>query len=1209
GGLRVDLVDKGVGPDVKVGFASTDANGAYRITIPAAVIKRRGKTAPDLQARVYTGETFLGASSVHYNAAPLESIDVVLPDSAAPQLPSEHEALTQAVSALYDGSLRDLQETDERQDISYLANKSGWDARAVALASLADRFAQDRAPAPTGALNVSTTRVARASKSKKADASIDPAFYYALLRAGVPSTPDALYAVGAKAANDVWTQAIAQGVIPKALESQIPQALQAFQSMAASQMLSARAVAGTSSLKEMLQLTLGDDAPKLQRFAELSVAHADDPEEFWTEVERAFGSSTTQRLQLDGELGALTLNNAALMERLHLNEREKPVNSTLDLVQRGYYKSSAWSNLLDDTVPDAIPGSTLEARKTNYAQLLASQVQLNHPTAVVAEQVKSGQVALTADPALRAGVHEFLTAHQDNFELGLHPVEQFVIDNGLAKAVEPEVVDQLKRLHRVYQITPSDQAMNALLKKDVTSAYQVVHYGQDAFVRDFGAAIDLEMRNDEFTGDLSGAALAQMTFTKAQSVYNSVVQVSVDYALRRVTPSFGSDRGQKLSPFPHNSGNSNGGSTTPAPDTPPQSAASATLEKIFGSMDSCECEECRSIIGPAAYLVDLLNFANPQTLPAGSANPQDVLFERRPDIRHVMLTCPNTSKAMPYIDLGLEALEHFVVNGSMDGFRGFNTDEDISSEDLIATPQNIDDNAYVILGGDQALFPPPLPYHRSLELLRKLFRKFDIGLADAMTSLRTTDDLDYSGSALYGWRDILMEELGLSRPEYKLLTDSTLTLQQLYGYPAATSDAAVIDALSNAEVFVRRLSLEANDLVKILGTRFINAGAGLIPALTKLSVTFEALLEVSNGTMDAPTFLALLPTGTAAPDPASFGGDIVAWIVANQADIMRLIVMSNPTNPSDLCNLSELRLRYANPDATANTLVVADFVRLLRFIRLWRKLGLSIQQTDDLLSALLPLNAKIAVGGTFAPGVALAGTVDGIAWSFTTPAAGTLADVATGLAASIRTAAPAYAVSVNGTGVFVARSDASTTAAVKLNVTGAGTVTLTVTSDAAHDVQDLDAAFLTLLPRIGFAFRSMKALELTPADDLRNALALWAPIGANGKHSLYASMFLNPVSPLRDDAFSPSSTGQLFWATPSALLFAHEMAMRGAFNLTGSEFALITQGQTLTPPITSALNFDKATTPLTLENVSAVYRRGMLARTLGISVLELLLLA
>ena len=62
-------------------------------------------------------------------------------------------------------------------------------------------------------------------------------------------------------------------------------------------------------------------------------------------------------------------------------------------------------------------------------------------------------------------------------------------------------------------------------------------------------------------------------------------------------------------------------------------------------------------------------------------------------------------------------------------------------------------------------------------------------------------------------------------------------------------------------------------------------------------------------------------------------------------------------------------------------------------------------------------------------------------------------------------------------------------------------------------------------------------------------------------------------------------------------MFGHQPLICAACNLTGAEFALIT----------AALNFD-ATTPLTLANVSALFRYGWLAHTLGISVLEFLAL-
>lgn len=140
GNLRVVIVDKGVGGDVQLTQAITDDNGAYQATFSDSDVRRRGKAQPDLQARVFAGDAFLGASEVHYNASQHETLNVLLEDKAAPALRSEHEVLTSAVANHFTGKLGDLKETDDQQDITYLANKTGWDARAVALAALADQF-------------------------------------------------------------------------------------------------------------------------------------------------------------------------------------------------------------------------------------------------------------------------------------------------------------------------------------------------------------------------------------------------------------------------------------------------------------------------------------------------------------------------------------------------------------------------------------------------------------------------------------------------------------------------------------------------------------------------------------------------------------------------------------------------------------------------------------------------------------------------------------------------------------------------------------------------------------------------------------------------------------------------------------------------------------------------------------------------------------
>jgi hypothetical protein len=76
---------------------------------------------------------------------------------------------------------------------------------------------------------------------------------------------------------------------------------------------------------------------------------------------------------------------------------------------------------------------------------------------------------------------------------------------------------------------------------------------------------------------------------------------------------------------------------------------------LFGDLDDCDCRHCASVLSPAAYLVDLLEFVKPNT--AAFAR----LAERRPDLLDLELSCENTETELPHIDLALEILENAVV--------------------------------------------------------------------------------------------------------------------------------------------------------------------------------------------------------------------------------------------------------------------------------------------------------------------------------------------------------------------------------------------------------------------------------------------------------------------------------------------------------------------------------------------------------------------
>ena len=313
GGLRVQLVDKNIGPDVLLGETTTDIQGRYELhaAVSAASLRARRKTHPDLQVRVLVGDRFLAASDIKYNASTTENLDVALPADAA-GLPSEYETLTAHLATFVDHHLGALREDDERQDITYLANKTGWDARAVAMAALADQFSRRAAP-----------KTFAASAAAK-EAGIKPAFYYALFRAGFPADAESLYQANAKTVAAVWEQAIKQGVISSALADEIAKAAEVFEALSAANSLDVKPAVGVSTLKEMLHDVLGDAPQQVERFASLYVRHQDDMPTFWSNLEAELGEAKTKRLRLDGQLGYLTLNHAPLIRNLHQDRAREP---------------------------------------------------------------------------------------------------------------------------------------------------------------------------------------------------------------------------------------------------------------------------------------------------------------------------------------------------------------------------------------------------------------------------------------------------------------------------------------------------------------------------------------------------------------------------------------------------------------------------------------------------------------------------------------------------------------------------------------------------------------------------------------------------------------------------------------------------------------------------------------------------------------------
>ena len=1073
GGLKVEVIDRNIGADRTVAETTTNPDGSYWTDYPREKLGDGTKTRADLQVTVAIGDQVVARSSVRYNASDDEQLDVMLPDNAA--LPSEHETVQAAIAAVFPGALSTLQENDERQDITYLANKTGWDARAIAMAATAATVAT--------LPHLRIDQVGGVAGDPVASA-IPAPFYYALLRAGVPADSTALHSVSPAMATQVWKQAMDSGVIASSLADQIPKAQAAYAQLSAAAALTQAALPGSSSLGDLLEVSVGDNAESKQAFAALAVGGAG--RKFWSVVAEKLGGDTARRLQLDGKLGLLTLDNAAVIKMLH-DEHDGTLSDPAQLARRGYHDEAKWAPLLADAnVPDVVPGDTIDERRTNYAAAIAAQLRYSYPTATLASMIESGDAKLDSNDDVRGKVVGFLDQYQGAFEIGAEPVARFIARNNLGDQVDDATVAQVKRLQRVYQITPDDTAMRGLLAAGIGSAHEIV-------------AMDRRVFLARYQGDLGGAQSAELVYAKAMQVSTAVTNLALSYAAARSAPSLG-QTSSILNATPGGSQTAENAGVLAYP----------TLESLFGSLDYCGCDECRSFLSPAAYLVDLLMFLDVNV--AGSANPQSVLLGKRPDLEQLPLTCENTNTPLPYIDIVNEVLEYFVVHNprrqlpevapSLDGFTGHDTDDQVSAGELSAEPQFIDDAAYTALRAEA--YPPPLPFHQPLESIRRLLGGLDTSLSDVMEALRADESVERGGANAYAWRDILAERVGLSRQQYRLLTDATVSLAELYGYALGTGDDVVITDLTNFKAFARRSQLQYDEVVALLRTRFVNPDALLIPRLDRLGVDFAQIKALKDGAINDVDFAALLRPGL---DPAEYGGDILAWLRDDDlyARITGLVVVAVPAD-GDACDAGTLELRYSLPDAGANRLNAVEFVKLARFVRLWRVLGWSIADVDRALTSLWPA-ADWPIG-----------------------------------------------------------------------------------KDAGA-LGRMDAGMLMALPRLGVVVDVLQRLGLREDRDLGALLAMWAPIDA----PLYAALFQSGTAQ-RDAAFADDGYGNVL-GDATAKLADHAATVRGAANLTGAEY----------DAIAADLGYD-ANTPLGIEQVSAVFRRGWLARRLRISVVELLAL-
>jgi hypothetical protein len=86
------------------------------------------------------------------------------------------------------------------------------------------------------------------------------------------------------------------------------------------------------------------------------------------------------------------------------------------------------------------------------------------------------------------------------------------------------------------------------------------------------------------------------------------------------------------------------------------------MSALFGPEQFCDCAECRSVLSPAAYLVDMLGFLREKIKETDFSPEYESLkfLQRRPDLAKLPLTCANTKNAIPYLTIVNEVLAEWL---------------------------------------------------------------------------------------------------------------------------------------------------------------------------------------------------------------------------------------------------------------------------------------------------------------------------------------------------------------------------------------------------------------------------------------------------------------------------------------------------------------------------------------------------------------------
>lgn len=532
---------------------------------------------------------------------------------------------------------------------------------------------------------------------------------------------------------------------------------------------------GNGNLKTLLETS--SIAPKNYNLvASTFIKNKGINNDFWEEVkvlDAQIGTTAINDFVTTVEAANISKNHVPTLQFLKDNTGSgKKFNQISDVAKLDNNEIISLINDNGKKVPDNMPGANVKEQIENFASAIKSRSEYLYPAiSLVAATKRLNQTAIPNMDKVEKFIDE-----QKEMNFREQNLDKYISDNGIS--VDKDTRESIKVVQRIHKLTTNAAVGSVLIDQKLHSSMQIYFMGKE------------RMTNLMVAKGIDDKQIFHL-YEASKMQYMKVLARITDFRKE-----FYKDLPQVI--IPH---------TYTAPEI--QAALGVPdLEILFGSMDFCECDHCKSLYGPAAYFTDMLRFLKEHSATNPSKTVKDILFDRRPDLGNIKLNCANTDTPLPYIDLVNEILENNLI-----GNKNFVYQTTLSQKELRAIPENIQVGAYTKLAGE--VFPMTSIFNLWQEETRTYLNYLRVPRYELM---QTTQNKVNPAAKIPDDTAIAAEFFNLSWKDKDIIitTEATAAKQDKYwGFNTTQTKISV-------SLFMKRTKLSYYEVLELLMVRFVN---------------------------------------------------------------------------------------------------------------------------------------------------------------------------------------------------------------------------------------------------------------------------------------------------------------------------------------------------------------------------------------------------